>query len=412
MSKTPRLPFAQRAKNRFIFIYSIIGFSTTLGLLLYLLVTGVGDNRPFLIAVIVANVFLALTFYFSSKKNTHYAANFALVTVMMGCIGSLNLQFPAFLSLIMIFVLSAVFVTVKRWQIIVAYSSIVVVASLKLMAEWNLLQSAVFKSFGISSDSLFFISAFLLSIFAYSAIINLLVNRGLENSAKLEDTLRLKELFLMTISHDLKSPMGSISTMVNALFKNSRSTDEEILRLLKDTTDSTIDLLNDLLIWSKLDGNTYEVKAEIVSLDALVQEAVIAQKPGADIKNITLDYVPGDNVVFCDKSMISAVIRNLISNAIKFSFENGTITIESKEFADHIRLSVRDEGVGISPENQQQLFVTGAGKSRTGTANESGTGIGLVIAHDFTIANGGTIGVDSAKGKGSTFWLEIPRHAG
>jgi two-component system sensor histidine kinase/response regulator len=125
--------------------------------------------------------------------------------------------------------------------------------------------------------------------------------------------------------------------------------------------------------------------------------------------------VPPGTSVFADPNMILTILRNLTSNAIKFSPENGNISISSQEGEGKVKVKVKDDGVGISEKDQERLFTFGEFHSTSGTGGEQGTGLGLLICQEFVKKNGGNLAVESEKGKGSIFYFDLPiaeRNAG
>lgn len=143
---------------------------------------------------------------------------------------------------------------------------------------------------------------------------------------------------------------------------------------------------------------------------SLINENIELLRGNAFQKRIELKWInPMDCYAFFDQNMITTVIRNLISNAIKFTPENGRIVVEVTADPEKYKVSIRDNGVGISETDKAKLFRKDSNPSTIGTSQEQGTGLGLILCRDFVEKNGGKIGVDSEVGKGSTFHFTVPR---
>jgi signal transduction histidine kinase len=178
-------------------------------------------------------------------------------------------------------------------------------------------------------------------------------------------------------------------------------------------SNNTFNLLENLLQWSLLQTGRTVVSLKSVNMAEVIHENINLLRANAQQKEIELAWVnPDDHFVYCDRNMITTVLRNLISNAIKFTPTKGRIEVEVDVDAEYLKVIVRDSGVGISPDNQQKLFRLDSNPSTPGTDEEEGTGLGLILCKEFVEKNHGTIGVSSIEGKGSTFYFTIPRFEG
>ena len=152
------------------------------------------------------------------------------------------------------------------------------------------------------------------------------------------------------------------------------------------------------------------MRAKNGNIGDFINENIELLKGNALQKKIELVWInPMDCYAFFDYNMITTVIRNLISNAIKFTPENGRIVVEVTADPEKYKISVRDNGLGISAEDQAKLFRIDSNPSTIGTSQERGTGLGLILCRDFVEKNGGKIGVNSEIGKGSTFYFTVPK---
>ena len=168
-------------------------------------------------------------------------------------------------------------------------------------------------------------------------------------------------------------------------------------------------LLENLLEWSRSQTGSIDFKPERFDISAVIKENLDLLQGLANNKKIKLVHESSNELmVNAHRYSINTVVRNLISNAIKFTPEGGSITITT-ESSSIITVSVRDTGVGMAPSTVVKLFQLGSKISTLGTAKEKGTGLGLILCKDFVEKNGGKIGVDSEEGVGSRFYFSIPR---
>ena len=168
-------------------------------------------------------------------------------------------------------------------------------------------------------------------------------------------------------------------------------------------------LINNLLDWTLLQMDKLKIQMEKIDLNALV-ESNIKLLNSLHLKEIKiLNGILPASFAIGDTNMINLVLRNLLTNAIKFSEAGGSIDVNAKEMDDHFIVSVKDYGVGITPEIQKILFEKTTGYSTRGTANEKGTGLGLILCKEFVERNGGKIWLESELGKGSTFYFTIKK---
>jgi two-component system, sensor histidine kinase and response regulator len=175
-------------------------------------------------------------------------------------------------------------------------------------------------------------------------------------------------------------------------------------------SNNTFNLLENLLQWSMLQTGRMPLRPKLVNINELIADNIELLKGNALQKEIRIEAYPTDNgLVFVDVSMITTVIRNLLSNAIKFTSPGGAIRIEIFKEGSMLNVSIQDNGVGISLQDQEKLFKIDSNPTNIGTSMEKGTGLGLILCKDFVERNGGTIWVKSQLEKGSTFYFTIPR---
>ncbi len=217
-----------------------------------------------------------------------------------------------------------------------------------------------------------------------------------------------KDRFFSIVAHDLKNPLGAIRDLTASLAEAyddfSEEEKKDFLHEMKNSSKTLYELLENLLTWSRSQRNLIQVMSDYFQLDFVVKNCVSTLSLISENKQIQIiDEVPNGFEVWADANMVTTIVRNLISNALKFTPEGGKITIKSIEDGDFARISVSDTGVGISPENQKKLFRIDSAFTTKGTSNEAGTGLGLILCQEFVERLGGEISVESELGQGTTF---------
>ncbi len=222
-----------------------------------------------------------------------------------------------------------------------------------------------------------------------------------------------KDKFFSIIAHDLKSPFNSILGFSDLLVEQVREKNyagiEKYAGIILNSSQRALDLLMNLMEWTRSQTGRMEFNPEYLELVAFIKDITPLYDDIASQKSITIKQeLPANVTVFADKGMINTVFRNLISNAIKFTNPGGKIIITAVENHGIITISVKDNGVGISPESRKKLFRIDENHSTRGTQNEKGTGLGLILCREFIDKHGGQIRVESEVGKGSTFYFSLP----
>lgn len=232
-------------------------------------------------------------------------------------------------------------------------------------------------------------------------------------NSELQNLNATKDKFFSILGHDLKGPLNSLSSFSNLLINYTDSLSKEEIQQLATDLDKSIknlySLLENLLEWSRSQTGNIAFTPEIFDLTEILEENKALLQAQAENKKIEIINSYTDSVpVNTHKHSINTVIRNLISNAIKFTPEGGTITTNVKKEDNFVVVSVADTGVGMSQEVMDKLFRIDAKHSTKGTANEKGTGLGLILCREFVEKNGGKIWVTSEEEKGSVFSFSIP----
>jgi signal transduction histidine kinase len=233
-----------------------------------------------------------------------------------------------------------------------------------------------------------------------------------KRSEELERLNQVKDKFFSIISHDLRSPINALSGLLDLLDKGA-VTEEELpkhIRELKARFNHTRTLLNNLLDWTLLQMDKLNLQASKINIHSIVDENIqlLGSVQSKDIK-LTND-VPEDTIGYADSNTINLVIRNLMTNAIKFTNDGGEVLIKAKDSGKEWIVQVSDNGVGMAEDVLKMLFDKTAPYTTRGTANEKGTGLGLILCKEFVEKNGGRIWVESLEEKGSTFYFTLPKN--
>jgi signal transduction histidine kinase len=237
-----------------------------------------------------------------------------------------------------------------------------------------------------------------------------LANKELQQSLQLN---RDKDRFISILAHDLRSPFSAILGFLLLLSENIRSyTIEEIeehIKIINQSSQNTFNLLEDLILWTMSQSGRLPYEPQKLIFTEVCKEVVGILNSIARAKSITINYfIPEEITVFADNNMLKTVLRNLVSNAIKFTNPGGTIDIYARKTEAYITISVLDSGIGMDQEVINTLFDISKTHTTIGTGNESGTGLGLFLCKEFIEKHGGEIRVESQKNEGSSFYFSLP----
>ncbi len=224
-----------------------------------------------------------------------------------------------------------------------------------------------------------------------------------------------KDKLFSIISHDLRSPMGSLLNAIDIIMDSRNDIDpdtlSQLLRELQKTTKSAFNLLDNLLTWSRSQIGALRCRPVNIQPYHIIEEINIQLARTAKVKSISIVSNIEENLeVLADPNMLHTVIRNLISNAIKYTHEMGAINIDAIEEADTVTFIIKDNGIGMDEIILEKIFDPQLFESKKGTNNESGTGIGLKICYDFIARNNGILWAESKEGEGSTFFFSLPKN--
>ena len=222
-----------------------------------------------------------------------------------------------------------------------------------------------------------------------------------------------KDRFISILGHDLRSPFTALIGLSEFLKENlqkfSINETNKIADDINIAAQNTFNLLEDILLWARTQQGKIPFNPRNLDLTEISNNVIDILKPNAFAKNITISYsIAGNLTVFADIDMLKTVLRNLVSNAIKFTHNGGTINIGAGQTDSFTTISVSDDGVGISQENMAKIFDVSQVPTTIGTERETGTGLGLLLCKDFVEKHGGKIRVESEAGKGSNFSFTLP----
>ncbi len=235
-----------------------------------------------------------------------------------------------------------------------------------------------------------------------------------ESEKMLKELNATKDKFFSIVAHDLKNPFNTLIGFSNLLLNTGLNLSEEkktnYLELIYKASKRGYSLLENLLEWSRSQTGRLEIKPQEFVLKQSIKECMNLHYSSAEKKFVSLtEQIDDTTKVFADVNMFTTVMRNLISNAIKFTPENGKIDITAIEKETEVQINVSDTGLGVSKESKEKLFRIDVNHSTPGTNQEQGTGLGLILCKEFIEKNKGKIWVESVLGGGSIFSFTLPK---
>jgi PAS domain S-box-containing protein len=279
-----------------------------------------------------------------------------------------------------------------------------------------------FINFSGALDKFFEVYAFSPAYGEFSTLFYDVTDREIANekmtvyNRELEKLNNDKNKFFSIIAHDLKSPFNAIMGFSELLVEQINEKDydgvQQYASIILQSSQHAIDLLLNLLDWAGAQTGRMDFNPQYFEMANCIEETLDGIEDSAFKKNITIiKKIPENLQVFADKQMLNTVLRNLISNAIKFTAEGGEIIVSAKQTPKDFLVSVKDTGMGIAPERIEKLFRIDANISTPGTNKEKGTGLGLILCKEFIEKHGGKILVESLEGIGSEFKFTLPENS-
>lgn len=353
----------------------------------------IGRQRPF-------KRILTIPYFFI------YAVALILVWFMNGGITGLSLIY-----IIILLILIPVFVQPqKRTSVFAGILALAIGLFVLELLYPSLAHNLVNKNLQTADT---FMSAVFASISAM--IFMILVRHGYESQKeKNEIQTKSKDKLYSLIAHDLRGPMSAIRQLGQVLLEQHDELTpkyrEEFIRHIYKSSGETHDLLESLLVWGRAETTNAPISAAPINLEDCISKSVAVLAESIRQKNISLTInVRSDHVIYVDEYMIMTVIRNLISNGIKFTSADGRIDISSEKLDDStIQICISDNGTGIATCRQSSLMADHTVESTKGTNDELGSGLGLSLCKEFVKKNNGTITLESEVDRGTTFYITLP----
>jgi len=252
------------------------------------------------------------------------------------------------------------------------------------------------------------IALVVLTISGILFILTYVINLSVE---KLAQVGRMKTEFVRIVSHQLRSPITNLGWAIDSLMSGDLgriSEDQlEYFKILKENSSRMKELIKDLLITSRIEEGTLPIKKEKVSLTEVIKTLISEFRPFAQASNITVDFFYEENLpkISTDQNQIKVVLENLLDNAIRYMGKKGKVKINLKKIEKKILFEIRDNGIGIPPEDQTYIFQK---FFRSESRGKGGTGLGLFITKSIIEKLGGKIWFDSKEGEGTTFYFTLP----
>ena len=234
-----------------------------------------------------------------------------------------------------------------------------------------------------------------------------------QQKEELNELNATKDKFFSILAHDLKNPFSSLYSLSQLMDENYSHLDEEdklvALKRIHNSAELIYNLLENLLTWSKSQRGFIDYSPTEFDLVLQVEENINLHRIHAEKKGVLLKTnVKKTYTAFADRQMINTVLRNLINNAVKFTESGKTVEVSVRREEKFLEVEVKDEGVGISKENMEKLFRIDVKYKTLGTSGEKGTGLGLILCHEFVQKNFGAIWCESQPGKGTSFFFTVP----
>lgn len=234
-----------------------------------------------------------------------------------------------------------------------------------------------------------------------------------QKELRLKETIATKDKFLSIIAHDLRSPFNSILGFLDILDNQYDDFDDyerkSYIKLINENATKTLKLLDNLLVWARAQTGKIAFNPVNQKLYPVVKHVSETLGSPLHFKSLQLKIAIPENLeIYADTNMLKTIIRNLLSNAIKYSLQKGIIKISARSSGSYTEIVISDSGIGMAEEIRSKIFRIDEHISIPGTANETGSGLGLILCKDFTERHNGNITVESDSGKGSTFTLQFP----
>lgn len=388
---------------------------------------GIGDVSPFF-TLIPAGIFLIMYAY-ARKKGANRLLIFCLLgTAIIGLVYDWAFFYGMQGSSLLIIVSVSVWIPTildnkaKWWSLAGLYT---LAFTLFFLETSNIYNPGTYPDEVSHITDLFTTASVLLfsMTFMVTAIVNsnkeyrqktLKLNEELlRSNSELRNALDSKNRILSVISHDLRGPVGAINGLTELLHQKNQSDNnpnelKDIKEAMNTSSNSALHLLDNLLNWARTEKGDVIPQIETLSIKSIVEENLTLLSSNIQLKKINIENNCTEHCqVVGDKDMLDVIVRNILTNAVKFTPNKGSILISSKVEDENLIISIKDNGIGIPRAKINSLFKENYKESRTGTNNELGTGLGLKLCKHYMQILEGQIWVESDESKGSTFYLSL-----
>ncbi len=279
--------------------------------------------------------------------------------------------------------------------------------------EWTMVLTRKSEELSLFNRVVFvvFLVGIIISLLLYLLTLSLI--KMSKNMEQIKQLNRDKDRFISILGHDLRNPFNSLLGFLEILKKDYHLLGKEKIELYLNQTSTvaknTYGLLENLMEWSNTQSGKIQFKPEICNFKEICNEVHHQLRPAAEAKNIMINSCSDENIkIFADTYMLKSILRNICTNAIKFSRKGGEVFIRAEQDKRHVKITVSDTGVGISPDLLPKLFNITQVFTTKGTSNETGTGLGLIICRELITIHGGRIWAESEAGTGSRFIFTLP----
>jgi len=230
---------------------------------------------------------------------------------------------------------------------------------------------------------------------------------------ELEEINKEKTRFISIFSHDIKNPFGALLSLTDYINNSYDELDDnsrkEITRTINNSAEQTYSLLEELLTWSQTQIGLTNYNPKEINITQIIKENILLNEASLKTKQIDIELDSVEQYfAFADKNLTKTIVRNLLNNAIKFSYHNTLVKIQIIKKSSFLQISISDKGIGMKSEDVKKLFKIDTDTRKIGTSKNKGTGLGLIICNEFIKINKGNIWVESTLNEGSTFYFTLP----
>jgi len=232
-----------------------------------------------------------------------------------------------------------------------------------------------------------------------------------QQKEELAEMVEIRDKMFSIIAHDLRGPISNLKMFVDMIQEMPNSVKyEDAITIIEKSTTESFNLINNLLSWARLKCNNQDVSTEPLNIYVLVEDLIYTHRYSAESKNISvINNIPVDEIINSDNTLLQTVLRNLLTNALKFTIKGGSVEFLYEKSIDHVLITVKDTGIGISQEDITKIFDPNTIHTTYGTQDEKGNGIGLKLCSDFIKNASGEFTVESKLNEGSSFIIRLPQ---